>query len=152
MSEGISTQQSLVVPADGSTMDSIGSREHGESGWHAIPIRTTHPDELLRHDISDEELEMLGENKKSFFHEFMWAALTGAIGSGPAATHNIHSAFFATPASALTAFELIEIVIFFGFVILACFAAVAMRLEMKRAPDNLKERIRAWTKCNIAQN
>lgn len=117
-----------------------------EGGWNRIPIRTTGPDELRRHNISDEELDMLGDNRRGFFHEFMWATLTGALGTVPAAGHDINAAFFTYNAPPLTGFELFEIVLFFVFAVLAGFSAVMVRQEGKHDPDSLKEKIRARTR------
>jgi hypothetical protein len=119
-----------------------------ESGGGAdkIPIRTTLPDELLRHNISDEELDMLGETKRSFFHEFMWATITGALGAAPAAIHDLGEAYVSTPAKPLSGFELFEVIVFFGFAILAIFSGIMVRQETIKDPSSLKEKIRARTR------
>jgi hypothetical protein len=48
-------------------------------------IETTMPDAILRHNISDEDLDMLCENKKDFVLEILWIAIGVLLGSLPTA-------------------------------------------------------------------
>ena len=48
-------------------------------------IATTAPDELLRHNISDEELDMLCESRSDGATEGCWVALGALAASAPAA-------------------------------------------------------------------
>jgi hypothetical protein len=43
----------------------------GGSGDHDYNIERTQPDNLLRHDISDEELGALGDMKKAYYWDGM---------------------------------------------------------------------------------
>ena len=60
-----------------------------------LRIRTTMPDELLRHDISDEELEALAETRRDHLWEGMWVSLGSAIGFLPTTIISIYSAYVA---------------------------------------------------------
>lgn len=51
-----------------------------------MPIVTTRPEHILRHNISDEELDMLCEAKSDMVREFFLIALGSALGT-------IHAAF-----------------------------------------------------------
>lgn len=46
-------------------------------------ISTTVPDELLRHDISDEELDLLCETRRDNIWEGLWIATGLALGGVP---------------------------------------------------------------------
>lgn len=51
-------------------------------------ITRTKPDQLIRHDISDEELDMLCEGRKDHVWEGMWTALGVALGTIPTSLAN----------------------------------------------------------------
>lgn len=49
------------------------------------PIRITKPSEILRHDISDEELNLLASTKRDSFSEAFWAMVGAAVVALPPA-------------------------------------------------------------------
>jgi hypothetical protein len=51
----------------------------------AYDIVRTKPDEILRHDISDDELTRLTETKTGYLSDALWAFVGGVIGSSPGA-------------------------------------------------------------------
>lgn len=51
------------------------------SSLNSVPVRTTQPDEILRHSISDEELDRLCEAKSDLVFEMLLIAVGTAIGS-----------------------------------------------------------------------
>ena len=65
------------------------------SAGNGIVVATTKPDRLLRHDISDEELDGLCEMNSSHYIEALWAALGVFIGSLPAVFEAIDKSFLA---------------------------------------------------------
>jgi hypothetical protein len=142
----------MAGEAEGSTYSEASPERAHSAGskWDRFPIRTTLPDEVLRHDISDEELDMLGDTKRGFFHEFMWAAFSGAIGAGPAALHSIGMAYFVGKPEPISGFRLLEIVLFFGFLFLGIFSAIVVCMESKKDPQSLKEKIRTRTRSEAS--
>ena len=60
------------------------------SAGNGFVVATTKPDRLLRHDISDEELEVLCEMSSSHLIEAMWAALGAFIGFSPSSIQAIY--------------------------------------------------------------
>ena len=107
------------------------------------------PDELLRHNISDEELDQLGDNQRGFFHEVMWATITGALGAAWGALDAIGHAYFSDPAKPLTGYEQWELTVFITFIVLALFSGFLVYREGKRAGTCLKDKIRARTKSQL---
>jgi hypothetical protein len=75
-----------------------------------LTIRTTAPDELLRHDISDEELDMLCEARKDNLTEGLWAAIGACLGGLPSAIPALVNYRTATQPMSLA--DLLQIVIF----------------------------------------
>lgn len=86
-------------------------------------ISTTHPDAIIRHDISDEQLTMLQTGNRSLQHEIMWIALGTALGAVVPALSAV-SALNASPQT-FTYWELLECVIFFaGTVVFAVMSII----------------------------
>lgn len=53
-------------------------------GPHTVPgyaVHTTRPDFILRHDISDEELDVLTSETRTFMHDVIWGSLGAALGA-----------------------------------------------------------------------
>ena len=74
-------------------------------------ITTTRPDELLRHDISDEELGILFDMKRDHIWKGMWVALGLGVGAAPAAFAAIRSSFWTQPPAEFTAADLIQVIL-----------------------------------------
>src|ERR1700686_4574644 len=70
-----------------------GSRAVELSG--GIPVRTTQPDFLLRHNISDEELTMLQKSRSDEAWEMTLAAGGAAVGAAPQVLRDLFNAFYA---------------------------------------------------------
>lgn len=62
----------------------------------SFPVLTSKPAAILRHDISDEELDDLSENKKDLVSEMFWAAIGVLFGAAPSGTTNIYK-YFSNP-------------------------------------------------------
>lgn len=116
------------------------------AGGSGYAIKTTMPDELLRHDISDEELDKLGDNQRGLFHEFMWASLTGAFGSAWGVFEALHGAFFVSPRTPLSGYAVWELTIFVVFAALAMFSGVLVVRESTKGGSTLKDQIRTRTR------
>ena len=92
---------------------------------NAVPVVTSRPNHILRHDISDEELEMLCESKSDFATEFIWVGLGGMFGSLPTTFVSLKG--YSASTLALPASDLIQILIFFlslGIVIVAAVVSI----------------------------
>ena len=63
----------------------------------SIKVFITQPDELLRHNISDDELSRLCENKKGFLQDAFWVAVGGGLGSAAPGISAIINYFAKSP-------------------------------------------------------
>lgn len=104
-------------------------------------VTTTWPDEIKRHNISDEELDMLDQQRRDDLHEVLTLSVGVAAGALPGAIAGIFS--YASGTMPLDA--LVQIVVFSAAVAVAF---IVHRLKRKRGKtaDDLKEQIRARTK------
>lgn len=106
----------------------------GESG--APPIVTTQPKMILRHSISDEELDMLTEARSDFVLEIFLLVIGAFIGALPPATSAMKTYFLRAndDAPELSFVDFVSVVIFW-----ACFvAAVAVGIVLKKRTDRSK--------------
>lgn len=83
------------------------------SGGSEMPIITTSPQHILRHNISDEQLEKLSSSQTSSLENLMWACFGAASGDLSATLRNINSAFIADEKKPLDWVSTVEIVFFF---------------------------------------
>lgn len=116
----------------------------GEEG-HSPPVRTTMPDEILRHSISDEELWMLGATRKENTVEIAYVLLGAVLGSAMPTLRRVYSSYWAEAKSPLSGIDLIEICLFFAF-FAGCVISFYATSQKKSARDNLVEAIRKRTK------
>lgn len=115
----------------------------------AYRVSRTVPDELLRHDISDEELDVLVDVRRDYLWEGMWAAGGIAAGSGKSAIESLYAAYGASPATPLTAGAQFEVTVF--FVALASFGLLAYMLKNKsKVATALARTIRERTKHRVS--
>lgn len=91
----------------GSPLDRLGT---------TVPykIERTGPDVLLRHDISDEELEKLADTKRDYLWEGKWVALGVCLGAVKACFDALSGAYISDPSVPLAIGGLIQVVIFFA--------------------------------------
>ena len=80
-------------------------------------ISTTKPDNLRRHDISDEELEMLSGESRDGLSEAFWAFVGVVLGALPSACQAFYRAFWAVPRIPLSITHLVEIIEVCGAII-----------------------------------
>jgi hypothetical protein len=76
-----------------------------------LQIRTTLPAELRRHNISDEELEMLMQDSRDGLTEAFWAFVGGFLASLPPTLETITRSFFGEHPEPINIVHLCEIVI-----------------------------------------
>jgi hypothetical protein len=103
-------------------------------------VMRTSPDKLLRHDISDEELDMLCQSRRENLDGGMWAALGTVAGSLPGAVSGIINYFIAK----LSLAELIQLILCsIGIALAITFYCLAT--GRGKLGHNLKELIRKRT-------
>jgi hypothetical protein len=110
-------------------------------------IKTTHPDVLLRHNISDEELTVMQKSKSDKAWEMLLAALGAAAGSAPQVVRDLYGAYWARSAP-LDGASVISLLIFGG----ACVSALAtwvLSSEHQSEADALAAAIRERTKTSF---
>jgi hypothetical protein len=108
-------------------------------------LATSYPSQIVRHNISDEELDMLCEQRRDHVREYLWVALGAMAGAFPAALGGLVRYFFGEDAGQLPIDALAQVIIFFvGGVV----AAVTWHIQADRgnAGAELKDAIRARTK------
>lgn len=112
----------------------------------AYDIVRTRPDEILRHDISDDELSRLTESKTGFLGDALWALVGGVIGSSPGAL-KATAAYLSSPERTLPMADLSQIV-----VLALCFGAASVlaviALNKERVRTSLVETIRARSRSS----
>lgn len=101
-------------------------------------FRTTMPDEILRHNISDEDLTMFGDASRDGLSEAMWAMFGAAIGFAPSAFSGIWSAYLETPRTPLNGLQQIEIICF----IAALAIAITISSVAKRRGNKTEAKIK----------
>lgn len=87
--------------------------EAGQAAGERLSIFTTQPARILRHNISDEELDMLCEGRRDFVLEFLWIAIGTFVGSSPTALSALVDYFSETSTQQIPLDELAQIVLFF---------------------------------------
>jgi hypothetical protein len=90
----------------------LGTTVYASSSTVPIEIVTTQPAQLLRHNISDEELEMLATIRREGLGEAVAATAGAAVALAPAVGETIWKAYIETPFTPISIFHLIEIVAF----------------------------------------
>jgi hypothetical protein len=96
-----------------------GQSEQATAQGSRLQIITTAPQRLLRHNISDEELEMLGNLRRDGLSEVFWGMFGAAAASIFPAAEAIWRAYFESPAVPLDPLHLFEVVVFFVVALLA---------------------------------
>jgi len=102
-------------------------------------VERTSPDQLLRHDISDEELGILSDMRRDHTWEGMWASLALATGAAPNAIAAIWQGYAATPSVPIGAVDLIQTIFFFVGLVLAGVLFLITRSRAKTAADLVTE-------------
>ena len=120
----------------------------GKEGF-SPPIRTTMPDEILRHEISDEELGMLGATRKDYTVELAYVLLGAVLGSIMPTLRHIYGSYLAKEIVPLSGFDFIETCLFVLF-LGGCAIAFYATSQKKSQRDTLVEAIRKRTKSRIA--
>jgi len=100
-----------------------------------MPVQTTRPAVLIRHSISDEELEMLKEGNRDGLSEAFWAFVAAALAALPAASDAIYRAYMHVPPEPLTPIHLAEVLIVFGCAVLAIAIRIIASRRSKRVRD-----------------
>ena len=95
---------------------------------------------MLRHDISDEQLDMLGSGKRDGLAEAVWCAAGGAASLSPTTVANLIE--YTKDRASLGSLQLAETIIF--FVMFALFLGLLIVLLARgKHSDDLVARIRA---------
>lgn len=106
-------------------------------------IITTQPAHILRHSISDEELDMLCDSKSDLSLEFLLVGVGGAVGTLPTALATI-SNHFLDKGSEITTVDFISLTVFIS----SCLLAGSMFFVHNRKSTKsltLRDQIRART-------
>jgi hypothetical protein len=111
---GRSRRTTIDRASDTETIGSGGATPQGRtvvaSSLTSIEIVTTQPIRLVRHNISDEQLEMLAATNRDGLSEAMWAMIGAAIALLPAAGEALWNGYVATPHTPLAILQLLEII------------------------------------------
>lgn len=78
---------------------------------HAYTIKRTQPDDLVRHDISDEDLTTLSDTKRGGLWEAMWIALGMSAGFAGTAVSAIVGRFSGDEVQPISAGDLAQAII-----------------------------------------
>lgn len=83
-----------------------------------LPVQTSQPDVIKRHNISDEELSMLCEGRKDMVLEFLWISLGVFIGSIPSALSAMGSYADDKNTTKMPIDDLAQVIFFWGGLLL----------------------------------
>lgn len=97
-------------------------------------IVTTMPDEIPRHNISDEELDMLCDPSRDELWETKWAALGAGLGALPTAVDALLD--FSRPTGVLTVLDLVQVLI--AVVAIAVWVVLRFVVQRKTAKSFIK--------------
>lgn len=108
------------------------------------PISTTMPDELLRHDISDEELDVLCDPSRDELWELKWAAFGAFLATVPSAVEGLYR-YSSSANKEMSVLTLIQLAI--TLVALAIWLVLRFVVPQRTAKSiDKRDQIRARTK------
>jgi hypothetical protein len=108
-------------------------------------IEITRPPKLRRHDISDDELEILRITAVDGFLEAFWGCLGALFAALPSAIDSAWDAWFSKSPHPLTVVHMIEIAI----VIAAFSAAITLRLVTRRNQQRTNDLVKGIRKREV---
>jgi len=135
-----------LQPGVGGAVGGVGGdlQQGGRSavgGGAPAQIKTTRPDAIKRHDISDEELEMLANDSPGRLSNAFWTFCGGAIAAAGPCFEALHGAYFASPVAPLSGVDLSQVVTFMVSAAVAVALGLVERERSKRA-SSLVQKIR----------
>lgn len=111
-------------------------------------ITRSQPDEIVRHDISDEELISLSDLRRGYLWEGMWVALGVFLGVAPTAVSVVADSYTGEEYLPIEIGDLIQIVICSCAILSFLILAYVLKDKTKNARD-LLERIRTRTRREV---
>lgn len=108
-----------------------------------LQIITTVPQFILRHSISDEELEMISSSQTSSLENFMWACFGAAAGGLISTIRDIKAAYYDALGMPLDVIQMIEVIFFFvsaAAFILLFFICRRSNAEQKALVKRIRDR------------
>ena len=113
------------------------------AGGYEIKISTTVPDKIVRHNISDEELDVLCDSSRDELWELRWAALGALLSALPAAMEGLYR-YVTSPEGQMGPLTLFQVLI--AFVSAAVWLVLTFIVPRKAARSSGKrDEIRART-------
>ena len=129
-----------IRPSGAATTGNLGATTPAATPGQ-FHIRTTAPAALVRHNISDEELDALASSKREGLSEVMWSMVALATGAAPSASEALWKSYITNPAVPLSALSLLQIVLFVAGAVLAV-GSLALVMRRGRAAKDLVVEIR----------
>ena len=114
-----------------------GPRFHTGPGQQTRII-VSRPDEIVRHEISDEELQMLSELRRDWTMEAFWGFSGAALGATKGAFSALFAAYGGTKEIPMPSGDLFEVVLFSICVSLAVILLIVSQSRGSRASDLVK--------------
>ena len=106
-----------------------------------LPVQTSQPDFIQRHNISDDELEMLCEGRKDLVLEILWIAIGVMIGSFSSACVAMAEYRNSAATEKMPLDDLIQIVLFWVALVATVILTIVSTKRHKRV-KGLQEQIR----------
>jgi len=111
---------------------------YATGGESRFEIETTQPERLLRHDISDEELEILANNGSDGLSQAIWAFFGATLGALLPAADALYQAYWVRTA-ALTVLGLLSVLILVVGLVLVVGGNVVSRNRGSTASSLVRE-------------
>lgn len=110
------------------------------------PVVTTQPERILRHSISDEELDMLTEARSDLVLQIFLIAVGASIGALPPAISAMVAYYNNSGAegASLSFVDFVTIIVFWACIFSACAVGVILKKRTARS-KTLREQIRRRT-------
>ena len=101
-------------------------------------IIVSRPDEIIRHEIADEELQMLSDLRRDWTMEAFWGFSGAAIGAVKGAFSALSAAYGEDTEKPMPSGDLFEIILFFVCFFLAAILLTVSQSRGSRASDLVK--------------
>lgn len=138
---GVEAAGGVALYSEGATAGA--AKKYGVAGGAVtatdIPVHRTRPEKLIRHDISDEELEMLDSARRDGLSDAIWG-FGGLAGASmiPAVT-SLWKAYILNPSVPLAGADQLQVIMFFVGAALTVGLLVVNRARRKRNMTLIEE-------------
>ncbi len=134
-----SDKPSQLLPRKSRTLSSKGGTNHDKTGTNGPEIKRTQPKVILRHDISDEELDQLADLNRGESSGLIYLLFGLSGGSLISCLEKLHNSYITSPQQAIPWYGLIEIILFSSSLITGIILSFLYRDKKSKCKDLIEE-------------